>query len=57
MSALDEPLLQRIGAEILVHDEHRSTRCRESVEPSLEQCVQFGLADLDRGIAPDQVES
>lgn len=32
-------------------------RRRETVEPSYEHGVQFFLADLDRRIAPDHVES
>lgn len=57
VSAFDEPLLQRIGAQVLVHDQHRSSRGRQPTEPRVEHGVQFGLPDPDRRIAPDEVET
>lgn len=57
MTAFDQPLLERVRAEILLHDENRVAVGRESAEPSLEHGVEFCLADLDRWVAPHEVET
>lgn len=57
ITLFDQPLLQRIRAEVLLHDENRPTRRRQPVEPVAEHLVQNGFADLDRGIAPDEIEA
>ncbi len=53
----DQPFLERVGTEILVHDENRAAVGRESGEPEFEHRVEFGFSDLDRRVAPDEVES
>ena len=57
MTAFDQPLLQRVRAEVLLHDENRAAVGRESAEPAFEHGVKFGLADLDRRVAPHEVEA
>ena len=52
-----EPALERVGAEVLVHDEHGGAR-REPGAPShvVQQVVQRGLADADRRVGPEEVD-
>ena len=57
MTAFVQPFLQRVRAEVLLHDENRVTGGRESVEPAIEHGVKFDLADLDGRVAPHEIEA
>lgn len=56
-SLLVEPTLQRVGTQVLLDDQDRSTCRRQAIEPAHEHGVQFSFADFDWRIAPDQIEA
>jgi len=52
-----QPRRQRVRPQVLVHHQHGPSIGRESAEPESQHRMQDILADLDRRVAPEQIDS